>query len=641
MAKKKKNKIAAKHTAKPVKKAKAANKKIVKIVPFYSQGFWKDNWWKAVIIFLLPFVLYYQSTSFGYVLDDQIVFSENKFTKKGFSGIGDLLTTESMTGYFGEQKNLVEGNRYRPLSLITYAIEYGIVGELKPGLSHFINILLYALTGLLLFRVLTMMLRKRPSTVWWLAIPFLTSLLYIAHPIHSEAVANIKGRDEILALLLSLATLYAMLRYMDKKNLTWLISSCALFFLALLSKENSITFLAVISLTVYFFSEYKLKSNMIGLGALVLTTIAYLALRFSAAGIPEFGKEINDLMNNPFLGMEGGEKLATIMFTLYKYIQLYIFPHPLSHDYYPYAIPVLGFGDIRAIGSLLLYLGLAGWGIYGIRKKKLSSYAILFYLATLTIVSNIVVNLGTFMNERFIYMASVGLALLMSYFISEKIGKWNGKTGVIIASALAGLLLIGYSVKTMTRVPAWESALSLNTSAVKNGTNSARANSFMATALYNEGRESNAADKWDKLKLGYEYAEKAVKIHPNYQNGNLMKAGIAAELYKSDRNEKLLLDRFAEVMSKRPDVSYVNEYLDYLENRTDDMDYLLNWYADVSIENVLKKANRPKWALHYLNRAYVLDKSNKKILEGISLVYGVLGDSAKSQSFKTMAEQQR
>jgi len=379
---------------------------------------------------------------------------------------------------------------------------------------------------------------------------------------------------------------------------------------------------------------------LIGLGALVLTTITYLACRFIAAGVPELGKEITDLMNNPFLGMEGGEKLATIMFTLYKYIQLYIFPHPLSHDYYPYAIPVLGWGDIRSIGSLLLYLGLAAWGIYGIRKKYLSSYAILFYLATLTIVSNIVVNLGTFMNERFIYMASVGLALLVSYFISEKIGKWRGKTGVILASSLAALLLIGYSIKTITRVPDWESALSLNTSAVKNGTNSARANSFMATALYNEGRESNKADKWETLKLGYKYAEKAVKIHPNYQNGNLMKVGIAAELYKNDRNEKLLLDRFAEVMSKRPDVSYINEYMEYLESRTGDLDYLLNWYAEVSIENVLKKANRPKWALHYLNRAYVLDKSNKKVLEGISLVYGVLGDSSKSNSFKAMAEQQ-
>lgn len=637
MAKSKKNLKAKRTAAKPTAKV---NKPIIKdVVPFYTSGFWQKNWWKALIIFVLPIILYYQSTSFGFVLDDQIVFSENKFTKEGFNGIGDLMTTESMTGYFGEQKDLVEGNRYRPLSLITYAIEYGIQGKLNPGASHLINILLYGLTGLLMFRVLTMMLRKRKETVWWLAIPFLTSLLYIAHPIHSEAVANIKGRDEILALLFSLATLYGMLRYVDKKSILWLISSCLLFFLALLSKENSITFLAVIPLTIFFFSESRTKANLLGLTGLVATTAAYLVLRFNVAGVPEFGKEINDLMNNPFLGMSGGEKLATIMFTLYKYIQLYIFPHPLSHDYYPYAIPILGWGDIRSLGSLLLYVGMTVWAFMGIRKKKLYSYAILFYLATLTIVSNIVINLGTFMNERFIYMASMGLALLMSYFISEKIAKWKGQTGIIIASLLAAILFIGYSAKTITRVPDWESALSLNTSAVKYGTKSARANSFMATALYNEGRETGDPHKWPILVNGYQYAEKALKIHPKYLNANLMKAGIAAELYKSERDEKLLLKRFGEVMSVRPDVPYIDTYLEYLETRTSDMNYLLDWYADVSINQVVKKANQPKWALHYLNRGYALDKKHQKILVAISIVYRQLGDTANASAFQKLAEQ--
>lgn len=626
------NPTSKKVTAPPIAKDKTT-------LPFYQSGFWKKHWWQALLIFALPILLYYQSTKFGFVLDDQIVFSENNFTKKGFGGISDLLTSESMTGYFGEQQDLVEGSRYRPLSLITFAMEYGIVGDLNPGLSHWINIILYGLTGLLLFRVLTMMLRKRKYAVWWLAVPFLASLFYVAHPIHSEAVANIKGRDEIMALLFSLATLYAGLRYMDHKKVIWLVSTCGLFFLALLSKENSITFLAVIPLTVYFFSEYKWKHNLVLLGALLATTVGYLVLRFSVAGVPEFGKEITDLMNNPFLGMNGGEKLATIMFTLFKYIQLYVFPHPLSHDYYPYAIDILHFGDFRALGSLLLHVGLLIWAVLGLRKKRVSSYAILFYLTTLTIVSNIVINLGTFMNERFIYMSSVGLALLVAHLIYEKIATKSGKTGMIIASAIAGLLIIGYSAKTLTRVPAWESALSLNTSAVANGTNSARANSFMATAIYNEWKSANGQEKWAKLEEGYKYAEKAVKIHPKYQNGNLMKAGIAAELYKKDRNERLLLERFAEVMGQRPDVGFLDEYLDYLENRTNDLDYLLDWYAKTSINEVMHKANLPNWALHYLNKAYTIDKTNKAVLQGISQVYNRLGDTQKANSFRIAAEQ--
>lgn len=633
---KKKHKKALKKAIKSSPKAKE-----VVTIPFYTEGFWKKNWWRALLILLLPFVLYYQSTNFGYVLDDLIVITENNFTKKGFAGIGDLMTTESMTGYFGEQKNLVQGNRYRPLSLITFAMEHDIMGGQNPKVSHFINILLYALTGLLLFRILAMMFRKREENVWWLAIPFLASLFFVAHPIHSEAVANIKGRDEIMALLFSLTTLYGALRYMDKKSIVWMISTCFLFFLALLSKENSITFLAVIPLTIYFFSEYKLRDNLKMLGALIVTTILYLILRFSVAGVPEFGQEINDLMNNPFLGMSGNEKMATIMFTLYKYIQLYIFPHPLNHDYYPYAIPVLGWADLRSLGSLLLYIGLGFWGLKGIRSKKVSSYAILFFLATLTIVSNIVINLGTFMNERFIYMASVGLALLAAYLIGDKLGRWKGKTGMIAASVLTAVLIAGYCVKTISRVPDWESALSLNTSAVGNGTNSARANSFMATALYNKGRELGGAEKFPMLEEAYGYAEKAVRIHPNYQNGNLMKAGIAAELYKNDRNEQLLLKRFAEVMANRPDVSYINEYLDYLEPRTNDISGLMDWYVDVSLNEVMVEAKQPKWSLHYLNRAYKIDKNNKKVLEALGVVYNRIGDKGKSEYFLQLSQDAR
>ena len=298
----------------------------------------------------------------------------------------------------------------------------------------------------------------------------------------------------------------------------------------------------------------------------------------------------------------------------------------------------LGWADLRSLGSLLLYIVMGYFGIRGIKSKKISSYAILFFLATLTIVSNIVINLGTFMNERFIYMASVGLSLLAAYLVSEKLGKWKGKTGLIAATALTGILVIGYSYKTYTRVPDWETALSLNKSAVGNGTNSARANSFMATALYNEGRDNGGLEKFSILEQAYVYAEKAVKIYPTYQNGNLMKAGIAAELYKNDRNEQLLLERFAEVMANRPDVSYLNEYFDYLETRTNDLDYLINWYVETSLDEVMIQAKQPKWALHYLNRAYLIENNNKKVLEAHATVYNRLGDQNNATYFLQLAQ---
>jgi hypothetical protein len=53
--------------------------------------------------------------------------------------IGKILSKESFAGFFGEQQNLLVGGRYRPLSLVTFAIEKGLFGQ-NAALSHFINL---------------------------------------------------------------------------------------------------------------------------------------------------------------------------------------------------------------------------------------------------------------------------------------------------------------------------------------------------------------------------------------------------------------------------------------------------------------------------------------------------------------------
>ena len=146
--------------------------------PFQKDSFLRKYGLASVILVMLSFSLYYACLPFGYVLDDQMVITDNTYTKKGFGGIYEILTTESFEGYFGEKKELVQGNRYRPLSIVSFAIEYGITGGLNPQVSHFINIVLYALTGILLMMVLMALFRNYPSTPWWSSIPFVAAVLF-------------------------------------------------------------------------------------------------------------------------------------------------------------------------------------------------------------------------------------------------------------------------------------------------------------------------------------------------------------------------------------------------------------------------------------------------------------------------------
>src|SRR5690606_5302640 len=139
---------------------------------------------EALLIPALAFSVYWLCLPYGYVLDDQIVITKNNFTQEGIDGIWDILSTESFTGYFGAQKDLVAGARYRPLSIVTFAIEQSIFGD-SPFVRHLVNILLYCALGLLLFRLFSLLVRPAEGTPWWFAVPFLAAALYMLHPVHS------------------------------------------------------------------------------------------------------------------------------------------------------------------------------------------------------------------------------------------------------------------------------------------------------------------------------------------------------------------------------------------------------------------------------------------------------------------------
>jgi len=360
----------------------------------------KKNRLPYIIIFILGFVLYANTLTHDYALDDSIAILQNEFTKEGFDGIKDILENDMFTGFFGKKKNLVAGGRYRPLSLVTFAIEYELLGE-NPFISHLINVLLYILTCMILYTVLRKLLQKYDTNrKWYLTVSFIASILFLAHPLHTEVIANIKGRDEIMTLMGSLAALYYTLRYLDTKKPYFLLVNLIVFFLALMSKENAITFLAIIPLAVYFFTKHSFKSNLTALLPLIIAVIAFLAIRTKMLGafnIPE----TYELMNNPYINADNVEKFATIFYTWGIYFKLLVFPHPLTFDYYPKQIPIINFSDARAVISLLFYSFLVIVAFFGLKKKRLIAFGIWLFAASFSVVSNLFFNVGAFMNERF------------------------------------------------------------------------------------------------------------------------------------------------------------------------------------------------------------------------------------------------
>lgn len=625
------------------------SKKIIKTAPVkkqtpkafqYDKGFFNKYWKQISIIFALGVGLYIYSVSFDYVLDDQIVITKNQFTNKGFSGIGSILSTESMQGYFGEQKNLVVGARYRPLSIVSFAIENELWG-LNSFMSHLINVLLYALTGILLYRVLLMLFPAKDDTHPFFNIPFIAALLYIVHPIHSEVVANVKGRDEIMTLIGALASTYYSFRYLSDKNLKWLWLSGVAFFLGLLSKENAITFLAVIPLTVYVFSNATSSLNFKISIPLIIATVLYLIIRYKVIGyFLSNGEKITDLMNNPFAEMNFGEKMATIFYTLLIYLKLQIFPHPLTHDYYPYAIPKMSWTNLWSILSLLIHVGLGIFALQNIKKKTVIAYSILFYLFTISIVSNIVFPVGTFMNERFVFISSIGFVLVIAWFLVNYLPGLKSGTLKTLSYVLLIAMVVGFSAKTIARVPAWKDKLSLNTAAIKYSYNSARANCFMATALFEEFQKvkDNPAKQKEMLKDINMYINRSLEIYPDYFSALQMYSGVVGSNYLFDKDLDKALKGFYTILSRRSTITYVDQFLDYLDTQQNiDKVKLKDFYIKVGYEVYYKDKKIYANASKYIGKALKLNSTDPKANYAMYLILLANGDSAKAEQYRLNA----
>jgi len=587
----------------------------------HEPSFFWGHKWETLILLLLPLLLYLSSVTFDFVLDDKIVIQENQFVQEGIRGIGKILGSESLVGYIGQHPGIVEGSRYRPLSLVSFALEHEWYG-LNPARSHLINALLYSITCLVVFRLFSTFARGESDHPWYFRLPFVAALLFALHPLHSEVVANIKGRDEILALLLSLTALLLTLRYVRRGSTAILALGGSAFLLALLAKENSIAFLAVTPLTIYFFTNAKARTLAVAVVPLAMATVIYLFMRRHAIdALPSGGAaEVTELMNNPFVEASTAERYGTIFYTWGLYLKLLIFPHPLTHDYYPYHIPLVGLADLRAIVPLILYLAMAAYAVLNLRRGNIASWSILFFLATFSIVSNLFFPIGTFMNERFMYAPSVGFCLVFAWILTCKIPArpsarsfWSRAVPV----GVAALFALGFSVKTLARVPDWKDEASLNRAAVAVSTNSARSNCFMGYSLYLASvEEPDAASKQELLDQAVSYLDRSLEIYPSYRDALNVYAGVLSSRYLLDDEIDALLDGFFQIIrSNKP--PHVDEFLIWLNEQGRHQEELAKFYLETGYDYYHQKLGDDAEAEKYLGFGYRVAPENASILEAL------------------------
>ncbi|NCA21541.1 MAG: hypothetical protein EBS86_10445, partial [Crocinitomicaceae bacterium] len=186
----------------------------------------KTNRFLFLLIGFITFFVFANTIGNDYNLDDELVTRNHPLTSQGMKAIGEIFNSP----YYKDDMGYAYG--YRPIVHVSFAIEHELFGE-KASVSHFINVILYVACVLLFLSLLLKWVGEQNK---WIAI--VAVLFFALHPIHTEVVASIKNRDELLAFLFALLAGLSMIKYIEKEKWISLLWITFYFSLAVLSKKS-------------------------------------------------------------------------------------------------------------------------------------------------------------------------------------------------------------------------------------------------------------------------------------------------------------------------------------------------------------------------------------------------------------------
>ncbi|MCB9246847.1 MAG: DUF1736 domain-containing protein [Flavobacteriales bacterium] len=644
------------------KKKKASNQRR-NTAPRSNVPILKPNRIHAIILAVLAFLLYVNTLNHEFAFDDVIVITENSMTPKGFAGIGELFTSD-MFKSAGKETGELSGGRYRPLSLVMFAAEAQLFGKPKIDPSgrpatapdgsplyeynakagHWINVIFYVLSALLIYRLLVYWFEKKPELS---VVPFIATLLFLVHPVHTEVIANIKSRDEIMALaLLAGALICWHLSLTRPKSEKMAVLGAILYFLSLLAKETTFTYMALFPVILWVIYKKQFADIWKPSVMLWVASIIYLFVRTSVIGLPKSAVATTGIMDNPFAMSDTAEKLGTVALICWRYLLLLFAPITLRCDYAFEHVPLVGLGHPESIAGILSYTGLLVFAYLGWKKRSMYTLSIGMFFFPLIITTNLLFNIGAPMGERFLYLPSFGFALAIAYglvqiFSIDKLvvlaKKWPVAAGL-------GLYLCFFAFQTFARNPDWKNNETLFAKDVGTTPKSAKLQNYQGRILLSQWQKLPANERTNDLLLeARKHYEESVRIYPQFVL-SLYDLGIV-NLYLQDgpAAEKALQDCLnlnnTHGMTRELMAQVQYRLMGNYQKAADHLRYAIE-KSDRRSANTLKdlgiyyaRAAKPDSAAIYMEQAVQAAPNDIQVLKNAGVIFMQAGKSAKAQEY--------
>ena len=471
------------------------------------------------LLVILAVLLYFNTFGNSFVYDEKALIINNTFIRD----------TANIPFFFSLEywKNCHPGGKtYRPFRTVTFALDFALWG-LNPWGYHLTNLLLYAancvLVYLLMLRLAKMMtpfksapppakpqdplfrrmtpfksappmdppFRRMNPLSETVTIPFLTALFFVGHPIHTEAVAYIKNRSELITFLFYMAGFLLYFSFLRSgstlKRITVYTAGLTCFILGFITKEMAFSLPVMIGVAIVLFKPKNTWKHSLGFTIPFYAAAAvYLVIKKTVLG--------SVAMYDNSMPITLWQQIMTVIMTIGRYLKLLLFPTGLSVDHH-FLVPN-SFMQTEVWLSCLGFVVLLGAVVVTTRRCKLISYGLTWTVVTLLPASNIIFIAGRPFAEQRLYIPSLGFCLALACAFSCLSGVFTrlfpGKKGATFAIYIALGVCLLYSYTTIKRNLDWKNPVTLWASAVRTEPGNPRAHNSLGLSYAEAGQTDKA-----------------------------------------------------------------------------------------------------------------------------------------------------
>ncbi|KAG8452066.1 hypothetical protein GDO86_004021 [Hymenochirus boettgeri] len=496
------------------------------------------------LVGLLAFVCFANSFNGSFVFDDSEAIINNKDVR-GETPIADIWLHD----FWGTKLSSNASHKsYRPLTVLTFRINYYIAGGLHPTGFHVVNIVLHCLVSVLMLDVFSVLFdeancsNKGKNKAYNSKASLLAALLFAVHPVHTECVSGIVGRADLLCALCVVLSFLGYCKALQGNDdfyhsVFWVLFSIFLAVVAMLCKEQGVTILGLNAVFDVFVicklnilecfqkvqhrdktSEHSIinkKGLLTRVSLLVSGGISMLYIRWHIMGT---GPPAFTDVDNPASFAES-LLVRAINYNYYYSLNgwLLLCPWWLCFDWSMGCIPLIkSLTDWRVIALAGLWFLLFGLLYQALCSNDAQKRSNLFF------------RVGFAIAERVLYLPSIGYCVLFTYGYSKICSLIKNKK--ILTGTILGILVISV-VRSIHRSSQWKSEELLFRSAIA-------VCPLNAKVHYNVGK--NLADRGYQVDA-IQYYREAVRLNPKYVHAMNNLGNILKEKDEFQEAEQLLL----------------------------------------------------------------------------------------------------